>query len=309
MRRSRAAPATDHAEFADGTGRVRAALSEQQARLRSTSARLHAARAVDIHDARVAARRLRSLLATYRPLLDERRTRRLRRRLRAFARALSEVREADVRRDMLLALTMLEPALASADIRSLRATLRQSCSKSRRSLRRKVSSQAWASSVRKLGAEGTRLALGARRGAGLADVLKLVDRPWRDAAELLERPPRSAAQLHRLRLALKHCRYALESVSSLKATEAERVLDRLRSVQDSLGEHRDAVQARQWVRTQEARLGQAFARRLDRMLRRHERTLRAQAVERAARVLPAYAAWRRATRGLRTAPAATRGPA
>jgi len=299
MRRPRTAAGTERADVADGSPRVWAALVEQQVRLLSTVARLHAGRATDVHDARVAARRLRSLLATYRPLLDERRSRRLGRRLREFARALNEVREADVRRDMLLALAKLEPALADEEAGRLRSMLRRSCAESRRSLRREIASKDWASSVEALGDERALAALRLRQDAGLREVLELVDRPWRDAEERLARPPRGADELHRLRLVLKRCRYALESVSSLQPVQAEQVLARLRSAQDRLGEHRDAVQARKWVRENEERLGRPLARRMDRMLRRREKTLGSEAVERAARVLPAYAAWRRAAFGFR----------
>jgi CHAD domain-containing protein len=278
---------------------VWAALVEQQVRLRSTAARLHAGRATDVHDARVAARRLRSLLATCRPLLDECRSRRLRRRLRDFARALNEVREADVMRDMLLALAEQQPAIAAADAGRLRSMLRRSCAESRRSLRREMASKDWASSVEALGDERALAALRLRHDAGFREVLELVDRPWRTAEKRLVPPPRGAAELHRLRLLLKRCRYALESVSSLQPVQAEQALARLRSAQDRLGEHRDAVQARKWLRANEERLGRPLARRMDRMLRRREKTLGSEAVERAARVLPAYAAWRRAALAFR----------
>lgn len=288
---------------------MRAALEEQRARLKTVAARLHAARAVDIHDARVAARRLRSLLATYRPLLDERRSRRLRRRLRAFARALSAVREADVRRDTLLALAKLEPPLAAADASRLRAALRRSCAGVRQSLRREISSRDWATAVEAICDERSLSAMLPRQDAGLAEVLELVDRPWREAGTMLLRTSRRAAELHRLRLVLKRCRYALESIASVEPGRAEETLRRLRSAQDRLGEHRDASQAREWLRANEERLGRSLARRLDRELRRCERALAVEAVAKGARVLPAYAAWRSATRALRTAPETTRGRA
>jgi CHAD domain-containing protein len=309
MPRPRAAEASDSAAIAEGSRQVLAALGNQQARLKATAARLHAARAEDVHDARVAARRLRSLLATYRPLLDERRSRRLRRRLRDFARALTEVREADVRRDMVLALAKLEPPLAAQDTGRLRAALGDACAESKRSLRHELATSAWAASVERLGDERTLGALRLRRDAALRDVLDLVDRPWQRATKLLARPARGAATLHRLRLALKRCRYALESVSGLRAEQAELALGRLRSAQDSLGEHRDAAQARKWLRANEGRLGPALARRVDRKLRRHEKAVKAEAVARAAKVLPAYAAWRKAARQVRELPETSRGPA
>lgn len=289
------------AAVAAGSQPVRTALTQQQSRLRATAARLHAARAVDVHDARVAARRLRSLLATFGPLLDERRAQRLRRQLREFARALTEAREADVRRDMLLRLVRLDPALPTADAGRLRAMLRWSCDESKRALRGVVATRDWVATVEVLGDERTLAALRLRDDAGLDDVLELVDRPWREADELLARPPGTAAKLHRLRLALKRCRYALESVSNLQPEQAEQALGRLRSAQDCLGEHRDAAQVRAWVSANQDRLGRELVRRLDRMLRKRQQALKDEAIERAARVLPEYATWRRATRELRKA--------
>jgi CHAD domain-containing protein len=309
MRRPRAATTTDRAVAADGSQRVWVALVEQQARLNSTLARLPGARADDVHDARVAARRLRSLLKTYRPLLDERGSRRLRCQLRQVARTLSSVREADVRREMLLALARLEPALPAADLGRLRTALRESRAGARRSLLREVASTDWASSVAELGDERTLSALAVRGDTGLARVLELVDRPWRGVEKLLARPPKGAARLHRLRLALKRCRYALESVSGVKPERAEQVLVRLRSAQDRLGEYCDAAQAREWLIANEERLGQPLTRRLDRALRAHQEALGAEAVDRAVEVWPAYSAWRRASRALRMAPEATRGRA
>ena len=162
MRGPRAGATTDHAAGAEGSRRAWAALVEQQVRLKSRAARLSATRAKDVHDARVAARRLRSLLATYRPLLDERRSRLLRRQLRDFARALSALREADVRRDLLLALAKHGPGLGAADAGRLRVLLRWSCAESRRALRGAVATQDWAALVATLGDERTLAALRVR---------------------------------------------------------------------------------------------------------------------------------------------------
>jgi len=222
---------------------------------------------------------------------------------------LSSVREADVRREMLLALAKLEPALPAAELGHLRAALRESCAEARRLLRREVASKGWVSSVAEIGDERTLSALAVRADAGLPRVLELVDRPWRGVAKLIARPPKGAVQLHRLRLALKRGRYALESVSGLQPERAEQVLVRLRSAQDRLGEYCDAAQAREWVTANEARLGRPLARRLDRALRGQQQALGAEAVERAAEVLPTYSAWRRASRALRKAPEAARGRA
>jgi CHAD domain-containing protein len=306
MQRPRATPVTALADRAEGSRLVWQALAGQQARLMASAARLKAARAGDVHDARVAARRLRSLLATYRPLLDLRSSRRLRRRLKDFARALTEAREAEVRQDLLLGMVLGEPVTAATDAARLRAMLRACCAKSKRALRETIAAAAWSAAVDVLGDARMLETLCIRRYARLDDVLELVDRPWRDVVELLAGRPTGAAKLHRLRLAFKRCRYALESVAGLRPEQAEQVLDRLRLTQDSLGAHRDAAQARDWVRDNAKRLGRPLARRLDRELKKRGTDLATEAVDLAFSVLPAYAAWRRATADLRRGPLAVR---
>jgi len=102
-----------------------------------------------------------------------------------------------------------------------------------------------------------------------------------------------------LRLALKHCRYALEPVSDLRAAEARKLLRRLRDAQDRIGEHRDTLQAEHWVRANGRALGGPLSRFLLQLLERHEKRIRRQAAARARKVLPAYQDWRKATRRLR----------
>jgi hypothetical protein len=53
------------------------------------------------------------------------------------------------------------------------------------------------------------------------------------------------------------------------------------------------------VRDNEANLGRSLVRLLDRDLKRRGTDLKAEALERAAKVLPAYARWRKGTRSLR----------
>jgi CHAD domain-containing protein len=116
---------------------------------------------------------------------------------------------------------------------------------------------------------------------------------------LLERKPEQAAELHELRLALKHCRYALEPVADVQPKVVGRLLRRLRAAQDSIGEHRDTLLADHWVRLNERSLGRRVSERLLGLLQRHEKSLRKQAAGRAGKVLVASEEWRKATRPLR----------
>ena len=99
------------------------ALRAQQQILASRTARLKGASIDDVHQVRVAARRLRSLLRTFRPLLDPRRVRLYRADLRTCARALADVRESDVRQQLLLALVQRDAAMPRAGFRRLSGQL------------------------------------------------------------------------------------------------------------------------------------------------------------------------------------------
>ena len=87
-------PQQEPPPLAEGSRRLQASVREQQRRIAAGAARLADAAVDDVHDARVAARRLRSLLKTFRPLLDPRRARLYRIDLRSFARGLAGAREA-----------------------------------------------------------------------------------------------------------------------------------------------------------------------------------------------------------------------
>ena len=307
MRQPRSKSPPSLPETAAGSMRIEAALREQQRLVAAGATCLQDASVADVHHARVAARRLRSLLKTYRPLLDARRARLYRIDLRSFARALAGVREADVRRDTLLALARREPAVTPVEFQRLSVQLEDQCLATRQALRRHLGEPGWAALCKALERHSTSERLLVRRDAGIERALDLVDESWRKAVRLLEDEPEDAAGLHELRLALKHCRYALESMADVAPKSAARLMRRLRAAQDGIGEHRDAVLARHWVQSNERSLGRLLTRRLLRLLERREIQLRKQAVARSRKVLPAYRTWRKATRRIKTA--ATRGPA
>lgn len=287
------------APLAPGSARIKDSISEQQSRLAIAARSLEAAGVEDIHGARVAARRLRSLLKTFRPLLDERRTRLYREDLRSFARSLGAVREADVRRDLLLGLARADRSTTPAERRRLAVLLEDLRISARENLRRHLTEPGWVALRNALERHRAGDALLVVRDAQMADVLALVARGWRRPVRLLRRHPKDTAELHELRLAFKHCRYALESVADAAPRPAARLLRRLRAAQDRIGEHRDALLADHWVRLHERALGGALSVRLIADLSRRERELRRQSAARAGKVLVAWQGWRDATRPLR----------
>ena len=297
-RKTPAAPSV--AAPAAGSTRVEAAIREQQRLLAAAAASLETAGVEDIHQSRVAARRLRSLLKTFRPWLEPRRARLYRVDLRSFARSLAAVREADVRRDMLVSMVRGNPSVTATDRRQLSVLLEDLCIAARDGLRRHLREPGWMALRRALDRHAASSdALFVVRDASLAGMLTLVGRAWRRPERLLRDEPQSATELHELRLALKHCRYALEPVADLESRAAARLMRRLRAAQDRIGEHRDTLLADHWARLNERSLGRALTAQLVADLASQERALRRQAVNRSRKVLPAWREWRDATRRLR----------
>ena len=137
------------------------------------------------------------------------------------------------------------------------------------------------------------------RDADLGALVQLAARAWRRPVKLLRRHPTSTAELHELRLAFKHCRYALEPVADVAPEATARLLRRLRGAQDRIGEHRDTLLAEHWVRENERTLGRPLVARLADSIAIREQRLRRQSASRAAKVLDAWRAWRDATRRVR----------
>ena len=301
MAARRPPPVAKRVRYAPGSARVRNAILEQQRRLRTTATRLDQAGVSEIHDGRVAARRLRSLLRTFGPLLDADRARLHREHLRSFAHTLGEAREADVRRDLLTALSLDDGRISPTAHRRLVALLERSCVASRERLGLQLAAPEWAALGAALERQRDGEAFVVERSAGMAQVLALVSRAWRRPLRLLRRGPRDVAELHELRLAFKHCRYALEPVAGIAPRESARLLRRLRAAQDRIGDHRDTLLAEHWVKEHEPALGPALVARLEAGLRDRERALRRDAARRAARVLEAWEEWRVATRPVRKA--------
>lgn len=288
------------APVAPGSARLEQAVREQQQRIAAALTVLGNASVDDVHGARVAARRLRSMLKTFRPLLDERRSRRYRADLRAFARSLGTAREADVRRDLLLGLARPDDAVGAAERQRLAVLLDDSCRASREHLRRHIAEPGWQALCRALQRDASGDRLFSVRDAELDAVVQLAARSWRRPVKLLRLGPTSTVELHELRLAFKHCRYALEPVSAVAPKAAARLLRRLRAAQDRIGEHRDTLLAEHWVREHERALGRPLVGRLVAIIAVREKALRRQSARRAARVLEAWQAWRAATRRIRT---------
>jgi CHAD domain-containing protein len=204
-----------------------------------------------VHQARVATRRLRSDLRTYTELLDPTWVDPLREELRWLADALGEVRDADVLgkrlRRQLETMQRSDRVVGSA----LVAAIGEERTAARGRLLELLDSQRYSALLDALvdAAHDARVLPGA--DAPAVDVLpRLVRKPWSDLEKLASGLNGRSAdeEMHAVRIRAKRARYAAEVAAIVVGAPAQRLADELGRVQDVLGEHQDACNAREWVR-------------------------------------------------------------
>lgn len=241
---------------------VHARLREQvtELRIRDPQARLDLPDAV--HRMRVALRRLRSALATFRPLLDREVTDPLRDEMRWLAGALGGTRDTEVIRERLHDRFDAEPAelLPGPVRRRIDADLRDTYRAERETALRALGSERY---LRLLDALDELLAdppWRARAGrAAIAVLPSLVRRDWRRlrrraaAVDAAQSAAERDAALHEVRKAAKRARYAAESVAPVVGRPARHFAAAVAGVQSALGDHQDTVLTRRLLR----RLGAA----------------------------------------------------
>jgi len=213
-----------------------------------------------IHQMRVAVRRLRAILSAFAPLLPKEPRRWASNELRWFVDILGKARNLDV-----FDASLLQPARAALPDTAGFERLAMATGKSRKAAHETV--------VEVIGS--TRY-----KASVLAMLRWFKDRRWRACGDLddLQRPigelapvlldrcrrqvkkhskhfaRQSATQRHRLRIALKKWRYAAELLESLYDRAAtERFTERLRRLQDGLGEINDVRVGRHIIAAQAAR--------------------------------------------------------
>lgn len=205
-----------------------------------------------VHQARVATRRLRADLRTFRPVVDREWSEPLRDELRGLGRALGTVRDGDV---MLEELRDRTADLPDGDRRAaerLVGRLERERADALDRLQRLLDGARYVRLLDQLveGAAEPRFDVEVDVERPAADVLPdLVAKPWkklrREIRRLDDRPPDEA--LHRVRIRAKRARYAAEAAAAV-GEEADRLADRLADLQDELGDLQDAVVAEGWLR-------------------------------------------------------------
>jgi CHAD domain-containing protein len=204
----------------------------------------------DVHQARVATRRLRSDLRTFRDFVDHDWATELRAELRWLGGELGEVRDIEVMLDRLRSAAAQIP---SEDQQAADRVLRRLVADWQGARSHVVDALASTrySTLRArllIAAEHARATTWAQLRA--TDALpRVVRKPWkklRDEVEDLGDNPSDEA-LHRVRIRAKRARYAAEATIPVFGKPARRFGRALAEIQDVLGDHQDAVVARAWL--------------------------------------------------------------
>lgn len=227
----------------------------------------------DIHQARVATRRLRSDLKTFRPALDPIWVRHTRDELRWIGSALGNVRDVDV----------LASGLSTAEDGSPTDAAGQRELLGHLSEQRRVACQQLAEAMEddgrylrlldRLHAAGQAPPFRAKRGPGhpkkrdpVAEspartaLAGLVHRSWRSLDKQVRRAGDhpSNVELHRIRIKAKQLRYASEAAVPVMGKRARRTAAAAKDLQTVLGDHHDSVTAEEWLLS-EALVGSPWA--------------------------------------------------
>ncbi|MCU1449918.1 MAG: hypothetical protein JWP02_2088 [Acidimicrobiales bacterium] len=205
----------------------------------------------DVHQARVATRRLRSDLRTFRPLLDHDRAQALRDELRWAADLLGGQRDADVLLDRLRGDADRLPQRDAAAVAGLFRRLAAESDRARARLLDGFRSDRYVALIERLVSFAQVPPLVGDWAEPAGSVLPGLVRPtWKHlqrAAEGLGDNPRPEA-LHEVRIRAKRCRYAAEAVAPAVGREATRLASAVAKLQGVLGDHHDAHVAEGWLR-------------------------------------------------------------
>jgi CHAD domain-containing protein len=206
--------------------------------------------AEDVHQARVATRRMRSDLRTFRRVLDPDWDESLRADLKWLGSALGAVRDTDVLLARLEArVDELDDAERAAGERIV-DVLREERARARDELLGAMRSERYVALLERLLAAARAVPASTDGLDFELEVSDLAVKPWkklRKAVHALGDDPPDP-ELHAVRIRAKRARYAAEAVVPAVGKGPKRFAKAVAHLQDVLGEHQDAVVAGQWLR-------------------------------------------------------------
>lgn len=230
---------TDRAGFA-----MQAVIASGFQRLITNDPATRLGEAEPLHQMRVATRRLRSDLRTFKPLLDEAWTDETRVELQWLGRLLGAVRDIDV---LMERFASSAPDLAET-LEPIYKSLARERGKEFSRLEEALDSARYVELLERLDEVGSCPPLTAEAQRLCSEALPpLVLRAWKKARKRASSLDAGASDedLHRLRIHTKRARYAAEAVAdALGDRRVVKFANRAADVQDELGELQDAVMAR-----------------------------------------------------------------
>jgi CHAD domain-containing protein len=205
----------------------------------------------DVHQARVAVRRLRSDLRTFAPLMERAWAEPVGGELAWLSGVLGGVRDVDVLSELLKAQIRSLPEdhrpvakRLLERLGRLRACARSDLMAAMRSVRYDALLDGLVA-----GTSVASIAPGTPSVRGADALPPLVKRPWKNLRSAVRDAGRSPTDhaLHEIRIAAKRARYATEAVAPVVGRRATKLARRLGSLQDVLGTHHDAIVAQHWL--------------------------------------------------------------
>ena len=226
---------------------VRAAISSGVERLFANEAGVRAGEDPEaVHQARVATRRLRSDLRTFRPLVDAAWADGLRDELGWLADLLGAVRDADVLGGRLAADAATLPDADWAAAQKLVAKQSAVRDAARVEALAGMASDRYAQLRARLADAATAPVFSDDEQAPVEDLMR---RPWKHLKAAVAAVDGSPDSLHRVRIRAKRCRYAAEAVVPVAGKPARTLAGALADLQEVLGDNHDAVVAQAWLRS------------------------------------------------------------
>ncbi|HKV32524.1 MAG TPA: CYTH and CHAD domain-containing protein [Candidatus Dormibacteraeota bacterium] len=205
----------------------------------------------DVHRARVATRRLRSQLRTFRSLLDTEWANALREDLRWLGGGLGSVRDRQVMAQRVRTRTISLAEDDAPTVADLAAELQAESEEARARLVLDMRSDRYIDLIERLVEASRAPALTPEAQQGAAVVIPaLARRDWKQlqkgVAALADQP--ADAELHRIRILAKRLRYGAEGAEPIVGKMATRTAEAAAALQDVLGDHQDSVTLQQWLR-------------------------------------------------------------
>jgi CHAD domain-containing protein len=203
-----------------------------------------------VHQARVATRRLRSDLRSFRSLLEPDFASALRDELGWLARGLGDLRDADVLLERLRGRIAELPPDARAGAAGVLGGLERERAEARARIAEMLASSRYVALLDLLVQAANAPALREPAADPAVEVVPgLVRRPWHKLAKRVERLDESPSDddLHEVRIRTKRVRYAADAVAPVVGKQARGLAKAAARLQDVLGDLNDAVVAAAWL--------------------------------------------------------------